>query len=163
MPDAADLRASDAEREGVVDELREQSVAGRLDPADLEERVHDAYRARTRGELARLTADLPARESTQLPAPRRQSEWLRRRLASFVTVNSMCVAVWAATGAHGGFWPSWVMLGTGIPLFSALVHRGFGVQPHRGRRRRDTRVRRDQRGSLAPAQEPEEPATRSAP
>jgi hypothetical protein len=95
--DAADLRASDAERELVVDELREQAVAGRLDATDLEERVHDAYRARTRGELARLTADLPARASAQLPASRRRSLWLRRRLASFVTVNGICVGVWART------------------------------------------------------------------
>jgi hypothetical protein len=162
VDDQADLRASDAERELVVDELREQAVAGRLDSDDLEARVHDAYRARTRGELARLTADLPTHESAQPPAPRRRSEWMRRRLASFVTVNGVCVAVWAASGADGGFWPAWVMLGTGIPLFSALVHRGFGVQPRGGRRRhgrhrhdRDARLRGDERGSLTAGEERE--------
>lgn len=55
-----DVRASDAERNAVVDLLSEHASAGRLTLAELEERVGLAYAARTRAELAELTRDLPA-------------------------------------------------------------------------------------------------------
>ena len=53
-----DLRASDADRERVVEVLRRAASDGRLTVEELEERVPVAYAARTRGELERLTADL---------------------------------------------------------------------------------------------------------
>ncbi len=53
------MRASDAEREAVVEKLREASVEGRLTLAELTERTEAAYLARTHSELAQLTADLP--------------------------------------------------------------------------------------------------------
>ncbi len=53
------MRASDAEREAVVERLREASVDGRLTLAELTERTEAAYLARTHAELAQLTADLP--------------------------------------------------------------------------------------------------------
>lgn len=58
--EADDVRASDAERNAVVDLLSEHASAGRLTLAELEERVGLAYAARTRAELAALTRDLPA-------------------------------------------------------------------------------------------------------
>ena len=56
------MRASDAERDHAVEALRGHAADGRLDLAELEERVATALEARTQGELAELTADLPARE-----------------------------------------------------------------------------------------------------
>jgi hypothetical protein len=53
-----DLRASDADRERVVEVLRRAVSDGQLTVEELEERVPSAYAARTRGELERLTADL---------------------------------------------------------------------------------------------------------
>jgi hypothetical protein len=53
------IRASDADRDAVVDRLREAAGEGRLEPAELEERVAAALRARTYGELDWLVADLP--------------------------------------------------------------------------------------------------------
>lgn len=55
----SDVRASDAERNAVVNLLSEHASAGRLTLAELEERVGLAYAARTRAELAELTQDLP--------------------------------------------------------------------------------------------------------
>jgi hypothetical protein len=55
----ASLRASDADRDAVVERLREAAGEGRLEPDELEERVGSALRARTYGQLARLVADLP--------------------------------------------------------------------------------------------------------
>jgi len=62
MSDAPDslpeLRASDADRERVVEVLRRAASDGQLTVDELEERVPVAYAARTRKELERLTADL---------------------------------------------------------------------------------------------------------
>lgn len=51
-------RASDQEREAVVERLREAAADGRLDMAEFHERMASAYAARTRPELAPLLADL---------------------------------------------------------------------------------------------------------
>ncbi|MFA1545465.1 DUF1707 domain-containing protein [Actinomadura chokoriensis] len=53
------IRASDAEREAVVERLRIASVEGRLTFEELTERTEAAYAAVSRGELERITADLP--------------------------------------------------------------------------------------------------------
>ncbi|MFF2654042.1 DUF1707 domain-containing protein [Streptomyces sp. NPDC058045] len=59
VPDTSDLRASDADRERVAEQLREAMAEGRLDLEEFGERLDQAYRARTYGELAPLTRDLP--------------------------------------------------------------------------------------------------------
>ncbi|MEU6910249.1 DUF1707 SHOCT-like domain-containing protein [Streptomyces coeruleorubidus] len=55
-----DLRASDADRERVAEILRDALAEGRLDMAEFEERLDATYQARTYGELAPITRDLPA-------------------------------------------------------------------------------------------------------
>ncbi|PPS74289.1 MULTISPECIES: DUF1707 SHOCT-like domain-containing protein [Streptomyces] len=55
-----DLRASDADREQVAEILRDALAEGRLDMEEFEERLDATYRARTYGELAPITRDLPA-------------------------------------------------------------------------------------------------------
>ncbi|GIH69540.1 DUF1707 SHOCT-like domain-containing protein [Sphaerimonospora thailandensis] len=62
------MRASDAERESVVEKLREASVEGRLTLAELTERTEAAYLARTHAELAQLTVDLPGGAPAAGPA-----------------------------------------------------------------------------------------------
>jgi hypothetical protein len=59
QPAGAEIRASDAEREAVVQRLSEDAATGRLTLDELEQRIGLAYAATTRGELAKLTADLP--------------------------------------------------------------------------------------------------------
>ncbi len=61
-PDEArsELRASHADRDRVVEELRVAAGDGRLTPEELDERLEAALTARTYRELAVLTADLPA-------------------------------------------------------------------------------------------------------
>jgi hypothetical protein len=81
MSDHSRLRAADAEREALAEELREHMLAGRLAPGKFEERVGSAYRAKTRADLDALRSDLPlspaALERGRLERRRR----LRRRLA----------------------------------------------------------------------------------
>jgi Domain of unknown function (DUF1707)/2TM domain len=119
MADAPDIRASDAERERVATLLREHAGQGRLDTDELDERLAHAYAARTRGELDRLTADLPPLETGRpAPPPERHREWgLRERVGSYVAVMALLVVIWAVTGADY-FWPVWPAIGWGIALLT---------------------------------------------
>jgi DUF1707 SHOCT-like domain len=124
---ARGVRASDEDREQLIAELNEHSVAGRLDTDELERRIQAAYAARTTGELDALRHDLPVPSrhvALQHAARRRQ---LTRRmiqesggsLAGFV----ICTAIWAASGAHGSFWPIWVLL----IFLASLVRNGWAL------------------------------------
>ena len=57
--DIAAQRAADADRDAVAERLRIAAGEGRIDLSELEDRLDQAYRARTYGELATLVADLP--------------------------------------------------------------------------------------------------------
>ncbi|MBT3152954.1 DUF1707 and DUF2154 domain-containing protein [Streptomyces sp. CHD11] len=63
-----DLRASDADRERVADILRDALAEGRLDMEEFGERLDATYSARTYGELAPITRDLPDRGSPGVAA-----------------------------------------------------------------------------------------------
>lgn len=54
-----DIRASDAEREAVVERLQRALSQGRLSMAECDERIASAYASTMRSELAVLTRDLP--------------------------------------------------------------------------------------------------------
>jgi hypothetical protein len=58
--DLPGLRASHEDRDGVVDVLRVAAGDGRLSAGELDARLESADSARTLGELAELTADLPS-------------------------------------------------------------------------------------------------------
>ena len=62
------LRVSDAERDETLRTLGEHAAVGRLTLDELEERAGRALAARTRGELATLTGDLPADRDQAQPA-----------------------------------------------------------------------------------------------
>jgi hypothetical protein len=68
-----DVRASDAERDACVTQLRDAAAEGRLTLEELADRVDAASTAVTRGELAKLTADLPA----PLPAAPQDAAMIR--------------------------------------------------------------------------------------
>lgn len=63
-------RASDADRDRVIDALRAAVGDGRLDPAEYDERVETALSARTIEALAPLTADL-GQGTSVVPVPAR--------------------------------------------------------------------------------------------
>lgn len=113
----SDLRASDAEREAVVAQLRDHAAQGRLSADELAERVERAYAASTRAQLSVLTGDLPAPESEPVREPRRRgmAGVLRGEVGAFVLVNALLIAIWAASGA-GYFWPMWPLMGWGLGL-----------------------------------------------
>ncbi len=120
VPDAADLpsddlRASDAERDAVVAQLREHGGAGRLSIEELDERIASALAAPTRRELAALVADLPRLSRPRDPARERRE--LRDHVRSYLAVMALLVLIWAVTGA-AYFWPVWPILGWGIGVVS---------------------------------------------
>lgn len=65
--DPWEVRASDADRERVAAVLRAAASEGRLDLAEVDERLARVYAARTYADLAPLTRDLPA--ATTAPVP----------------------------------------------------------------------------------------------
>jgi uncharacterized protein DUF1707/cell wall-active antibiotic response 4TMS protein YvqF len=63
------LRVSDAERDQTLHVLGDHAAVGRLTLDELEERSSRALAAKTRGELATLTGDLPVERDQGRPAP----------------------------------------------------------------------------------------------
>jgi hypothetical protein len=120
MSDSSSLRASDADRERVVGELREHMLAGRLSSEEFEERLGLVYRASTESELDAVKADLPASPMAVAQAQAERRAHLRRRVmqesGGAGSASLICVAIWLATGATGSFWPVWVILATSLPL-----------------------------------------------
>ncbi|MGA5900586.1 DUF1707 SHOCT-like domain-containing protein [Streptomyces venetus] len=100
-----DLRASDADRERVAEILRDALAEGRLDMAEFEERLDATYQARTYGELAPITRDLPA---------------------AGVTAASVSLTKEPATTTAGGAgWPGRIVGGEGSSTWAVAVMSGF--------------------------------------
>jgi fatty acid desaturase len=116
-----DLRASDADRDRKVDELRAHAAEGRLTLEELEERVQRALAAQRLGELRGLAADLP---DPAPPAPPARSRPHRPELRAFVAAMGLLVAIWALTGA-GYFWPVWPLIGWGVFALGPSHRLGF--------------------------------------
>lgn len=124
MARTSTLRASDADREAVTARLHEAAVEGRLEPDELEERLHLALRARTYGDLRHLVADLPDK-----PAPWDRRAARRRGLAPLAFVLALRVAVALAVvvvalvviAATAMWWLAWLL------VFMALRGRRYGV------------------------------------
>jgi hypothetical protein len=148
----ASLRASDADREQVVDALRQHHGDGRLTVSEFTERMNLAYEAKTLGDLDPLTGDLPPLPpplpDDPRPDPVRMSRWrFYRHLLSYAGVNTLMIVLWLIASAWVGrllfFWPIWTLLGWGLAVGSHAI-RVFGPQQVRDLhdRRRDSFDRR---------------------
>lgn len=73
-PDPGRLRASDADRDRVADQLREALAEGRLTPDEHAERLDAVYAAKTYAELAPIVEDLPATGRPDLPPPEQRPQ-----------------------------------------------------------------------------------------
>lgn len=89
------LRASDAERETVVERLQVALGEGRLTVTEFDERARDAYAATTRADLAALTADLP--EAELRPAVPEHRRW-----ADMVITLGVLTVVWSVLSVLSG-------------------------------------------------------------
>ncbi len=99
------LRASDAERDATADRLRQHHTDGRLDPEEFQERLDKCFAAKTVGELAELTRDLPG-EATRRGAGARPSFSLLGglRMIPIVPIIMAIIAIHLIVGAVTGLW-----------------------------------------------------------
>jgi Domain of unknown function (DUF1707) len=105
------LRVSHADRERVIDVLKDAFVQERLDRDELDLRVGRALASRTYADLAALTADIPARLTrARPPEPARES------------VSEKAVAAMAcATAVFIGMWPLMILTPDGSPFAIPVV------------------------------------------
>jgi len=154
------IRASDADRDRTAALLREHHAAGRLSADEFNERLDQAYAAKTLGELDQLLSDLPGIDLYELPDASLQRQrgrpgsglpglpWLlaprqgrtispatRRAWVSWASVSLIAFLAWLLAGHPGNPWFLWVAGGYGIILCGRWLS---GGPPHGGRgRRRD--------------------------
>jgi Domain of unknown function (DUF1707) len=141
------MRAADADRHEVAELLKVALDEGRLSLGEYDERVREAYAARTYAELLVLTTDLPragmsaAEVNAQRAAElKREARKMPMALAVLWTiwgaVTAVNVMVWfivAATTDFGLYlWPVWLLV-PGAALGAVTL----GVQSIREQRRRE--------------------------
>ena len=138
------IRASDHDRQQVVDRLRSAVADGRLTVDEYVDRMGRAYQAVTYGDLAPLCGDLPADGSAgpvagraaappgaRVAGPGRPGMLaglpavLRVLWAIWLTAVSVNVVVWVLVSATSGHlahpWPLWVAGPWGAVLFAQSV------------------------------------------
>jgi Domain of unknown function (DUF1707) len=130
MNDRHTMRASDHDRQAVVDRLRGALEDGRLTMDEYLDRMQRALQAVTYGDLAPLCADLPAAAPaplTPLPSARRGAlaglpVVLKVLWTIWLIAVSVNVVVWALVSATSGHlaypWPLWVAGPYGAVLFA---------------------------------------------
>ncbi len=112
-----EMRAADADRHAVADKLRAALDEGRLDLHEYDERLQQAYAAKTYGELSLLLTDLPdiAPVAPAAPVPPRQhvtAQWLMYVWSSWIPAVTITTTIWLVASLAAGellyFWPVWV-------------------------------------------------------
>ena len=160
MSEELDLRVSDAQRERVAVALREHCAEGRLTLEELSERLDEAYRARTAGELEEVLRELPA-EAPARPrrSPKRftiaifggverRGRWRVPRRSFVLTlfggsdldlrhaeIDSDVVTIWAFAlfGGADVYVPEGVEVDAGgFALFGGIDEHGADTPPRRG-------------------------------
>jgi len=133
-----ELRAADADRERVAERLRSALDEGRLTLSEYDDRLREAYQAKTYADLDRLLVDLPAtapvhrsavvpaETSLPVPAPARPTAaWLATIWGSWLQVVAICVGIWFASSLVAGwgipFWPAFVAVPWGMVLVFMTV------------------------------------------
>ncbi|XVV03284.1 DUF1707 SHOCT-like domain-containing protein [Actinosynnema sp. CA-248983] len=137
-----DMRASDAEREVVQQLLHRAHAEGSLDLAEFDQRVVAVWQAKTRGELAALTADLPQVVERPLPPPpppvkakRKGPSAMKVLTTIWLSVSALNFALWLLVSVLGGEgwvypWFLWVALPWGSVLGVVWLSVGRGrTQP----------------------------------
>jgi hypothetical protein len=146
------LRAADTDRAAVADVLGQHMSAGRLTVEEYDERLARAYAAKTYGELAELTTDLPTTPPARAPEPARRDDTAAASACtpagpwawgggwghgwgndhawrSWASTALIVLSIWAVTSLASWelhyFWPIWVIGPWGaVLLASRLGSRG---------------------------------------
>ncbi|AGZ39214.1 hypothetical protein AFR_04625 [Actinoplanes friuliensis DSM 7358] len=156
-----EMRAADGDRQAVADQLKAALDEGRLDLHEYDERLQQAYAAKTYGELQPLLGDLP---SAAVPAPRSPESaalvsasnaeltrrWLLEVWGSWFPVVGITTAIWliswiASSGENAYFWPIWVAGPWGAFLVFATV---AGLASGEPRKQAEKKARKEQAKQL---------------
>ena len=143
------LRAADVNRAAVADRLGAAMTTGRLSVTEYDERLTRVYAARTYGELAELTTDLPATPapvSLEEPVAAARSgaracggpahaggEDPATAWRNWLVTAVIVIGVWVVTSANAGQalypWPVWVIGPWGVVLLSQTFARRRSADP----------------------------------
>ena len=111
MAKRASLRASDADRDQIIDRLRKASAEGRLAAHELEHRVTTALKARTYGELDATVADLPGnRVGTRRSGRDRAVQTVRAHPALLLVAIPVAMVAVATLIAVAVLWSVFMLL-----------------------------------------------------
>lgn len=147
-------RASDKDREQVADRLREALDEGRLTFLEYDERLKDAYAAKTYGELDSVLHDLPSESVAPVLGPDIQARphvtarWIGMMWQTWLYANIVCFGIWLVSFLAGddhptqGFWPIWVAGPWGAVLLARTVSGLAAGEPRRQEERRVEKARR---------------------
>jgi DUF1707 SHOCT-like domain len=147
--DLGEMRAADADRERVAERLRIALDEGRLNLQEYDERLREAYAAKTYAELDTLLVDLPgaapvSQSQVAVPPgatvvdgryPDATRRWLAEMWSGWTRVVAICVGIWAVTVVASGnltnFWPVWVAGPWGAILLFQSVSGMTSGEPQR--------------------------------
>jgi hypothetical protein len=139
------LRAADADRHQIAAQLKAALDEGRLTLGEYDDRVRDAYAARTYAELLPLVADLPKPGSSAAELKARRAAELKRQARKLPMALMVLWTIWGAVAAVNIVvwflvmvtagpdvypWPVWLL----VPG-SALLAVTVGVQTIRHQQR----------------------------
>jgi Domain of unknown function (DUF1707) len=117
------LRASDADRERVIDTLKAAYVYGLVSKDEFDARVSRALAARTYGQLAVITADVPAGLAAAPPLLRPAAARASAPVAANGTARDRAIVA-SATVAVLALVASVVASAAGLPIAGLLVRAG---------------------------------------
>ncbi|MEV6928270.1 DUF1707 domain-containing protein [Dactylosporangium sp. NPDC051485] len=155
------LRAADVDRQFVAERLKAALDEGRLSLGEYDDRLKDAYAARTYGDLDAILRDLPgfhpvggSQIEPQEPpvddpderkgsSDGRNPRWLLGVWSAWLVAVSVNVVIWALVSISGGepvyFWPMWVAGPWGaVLLASTLSVKALGNNADAQKRYRDS-------------------------
>jgi uncharacterized protein len=127
------LRASDDDRDQVIETLKAAFVAGRLTKDELDMRAGAALASRTYAELRAITADIPGRQLEFPPPPRPLPVRTRKPVnRKMIARCAAVVIVPAGMGAafltfYGGFVVLFLLAFVGLTVTLGPDHPGIGT------------------------------------
>ena len=124
------IRASDADRERVVEVLRRNTAEGRITAEEFDERMAAAYEAKTLGALSELTTDLPVdlaehaqrqKELARKAKPGKAlSRQMRQEVSGIASLGVILTTIWLVSGG-GYYWPAWPLGVIGAITLARLI------------------------------------------
>src|SRR3954454_10153078 len=98
-PGGETLRAADADRHQIAERLKAALDEGRLSLAEYDDRVREAYAARTYAELLILVQDLPKPGLSAAEVNSRRAAEIKRRARRMPTALVVLWTVWGSLAA----------------------------------------------------------------